>query len=162
MNSLIDISGTLDAGLIDCIECVHVVCSTMGLDVLLVGAVARDIHFLHSYGIRPGRATMDVDVAVLMPDWDTFGRMKARLLEKPGYKPDRYQQQRLHASEGRLADSHRDRPSLVSDLRQNHRDLRSTAGIRLKYHCPPENLDALLHPLQSHSALARILRPVLL
>ena len=104
MNSLIDISGKLDGDLIECIDWVHGVCSTMKLDVFLVGALARDIHFLHCHGIRTGRATMDVDLAVLMPDRDTFEKMKARLLEKPGYTPDRDQQQRLHTSAGLLVD----------------------------------------------------------
>ena len=45
MNSLIDISGKLDTGVIKCIEQVHAVCSAMDLDVLLVGALARDIYF---------------------------------------------------------------------------------------------------------------------
>lgn len=104
MNSLIDISGKLDADVIECIEWVHDTCSTMGLDVLLVGALARDIHFLHCHGIRPGRATMDVDFAVLMPDWDTFKKTRTRLLEKPGYTQDTTQQQRLHTSTGLFMD----------------------------------------------------------
>jgi len=55
----------------------------MGLDVLLVGALARDIHFLHCHGIRPGRATMDVDFGVLMSDWDTFEKTKLVYLRNP-------------------------------------------------------------------------------
>ncbi len=104
MNTLIDISGKLDADLIECIERVHMVCSTMSLDVLVVGALARDMHFLHCHGIRPGRATLDIDFAVLTPDWDTFANMKERLLGIPGYTQDRTQQQRLHTGTGLMMD----------------------------------------------------------
>jgi predicted nucleotidyltransferase len=104
MKPLIDISGKLDADIIDCIAWMHRVCSEMGLPVLLIGALARDIHFLHRHGILPGRATMDVDFAVLMPDWDTFEDTMDRLLTHPGYMPDRLEQQRLRTNTGLAMD----------------------------------------------------------
>ena len=58
-----NISGKLDAGVVKVIEQLAVACSSLGADFLLVGAVARDIHFLHVHGIAPGRATADVDFA---------------------------------------------------------------------------------------------------
>lgn len=79
---MIDISGKLDADVVECIEQVHSVCSTMQLDVLLVGALARDIHFLHCHGIQTGRATMDIDFAVMMPDWEMFEKAGKSLPER--------------------------------------------------------------------------------
>lgn len=33
-------------------------------DVMLVGAMARDVHLLHAYGIELPRATTDIDIAL--------------------------------------------------------------------------------------------------
>jgi predicted nucleotidyltransferase len=104
MNSLIDISGKLDADSIALIAWVHEVCSAMGLDVLLIGALARDIHFLHCHGIQPGRATEDIDFAILMPDWGTYEHAKSRLLQHSGYEQDTHHLQRLRTSAGLLMD----------------------------------------------------------
>lgn len=103
-NSLIDISGKLETDIVACIEWVATVCTSMGLDVLLVGALARDIHFFHCHRIPTGRATMDIDFAVLTPDWGTFEEMKVRMLENPNYTRDISQLQRLRTNTGLLMD----------------------------------------------------------
>ncbi len=64
-----NISGKLDAHVVEVMAQLSAACSSLGADFLLVGAVARDIHFLHVHGRAPVRATADVDFAVLVPSW---------------------------------------------------------------------------------------------
>jgi predicted nucleotidyltransferase len=58
-----NISGKLDAHVVEAMERLAVTCSSLGADFLLVGAAARDIHFRHVHGIAPGRANADVGFA---------------------------------------------------------------------------------------------------
>ena len=49
-------------------------------DVMLVGAMARDVLLLHAYGIKLPRATTDIDIALAAPDWAAFHELRAALL----------------------------------------------------------------------------------
>lgn len=51
-----------------------------GLEVLLLGAFARDLHFWHTYGIECRRETMDVDTVVQMKDWAAYHEFRAALI----------------------------------------------------------------------------------
>ena len=49
-------------------------------DVMLVGAMARDVLLLHAYGIKLPRATTDVDIALAVSDWAAFHKLRDALL----------------------------------------------------------------------------------
>lgn len=49
-------------------------------DVMLVGAMARDVLLLHAYGIELPRATTDIDIALAVLDWAAFNKMRDALL----------------------------------------------------------------------------------
>jgi predicted nucleotidyltransferase len=49
-------------------------------DVMLVGAMARDVLLLHAYGVRLPRATTDVDIALAVGDWTAFHQLRNALL----------------------------------------------------------------------------------
>lgn len=49
-------------------------------DVMLVGAMARDVLLLHAYGIALPRATTDVDIALAVDDWGAFNQLRDALL----------------------------------------------------------------------------------
>ncbi len=49
-------------------------------DVMLVGAMARDVMLLHAYGIDLPRATTDVDIALAAGDWMAFHKLRDALL----------------------------------------------------------------------------------
>ncbi len=42
-------------------------------DVLLVGAMARDVLLQHASGVDTRRQTKDVDIALLVDDWAAIG-----------------------------------------------------------------------------------------
>ncbi|HEY6075102.1 MAG TPA: hypothetical protein VIV15_17410 [Anaerolineales bacterium] len=50
-------------------------------DLLLVGAVARDILLSHAHGITLARVTSDADVAFAAPSWEAFEAIRHHLLE---------------------------------------------------------------------------------
>ncbi|MFM7293741.1 MAG: hypothetical protein ACKO1K_02825 [Burkholderiales bacterium] len=45
-----------------------------GLDVelLIVGAFARDLHLRYGYDLVPLRQTEDIDIALAVPTWEAF------------------------------------------------------------------------------------------
>jgi predicted nucleotidyltransferase len=49
-------------------------------DVMLVGAMARDVMLLHAYGIPLPRATTDVDIALAVGDWTAFHKLRDAML----------------------------------------------------------------------------------
>lgn len=55
--------------------------------VLLVGAMARDLLLYHAHGIRVVRATSDVDLALTVADWEEFGKLRSALLSSGSFEP---------------------------------------------------------------------------
>ena len=55
-------------------------CSQTGVEWMLVGALARDIHLIEIAGIVPSRATNDVDIAVAVESWESFTALKDLLI----------------------------------------------------------------------------------
>lgn len=77
---MLDLSGKIDSLTYDILSGVADIATAEGLDFFVVGATARDLILYHGYGINPGSATMDVDIAVLLPDWPRFQRLVNALL----------------------------------------------------------------------------------
>jgi predicted nucleotidyltransferase len=50
-----------------------------GIDMLLVGAFAREVLFYHVHGIETSISTMDTDISVHVPDWAAFHRLRKAL-----------------------------------------------------------------------------------
>ncbi|MBR9978665.1 MAG: nucleotidyl transferase AbiEii/AbiGii toxin family protein [Bacteroidetes bacterium] len=103
-NTLFDISGKFDVALLGTIELFATVCSALETEFLLVGAVARDIHFLHRHGINPGRATADIDFAVLVPSWGIYEQIMKRLTLDGKYTRDEKMTHRVFSQDGVMLD----------------------------------------------------------
>ncbi len=56
-----------------------------GIDLLVVGAFAREVLFYHMHGIETGIGTMDTDISVQVADWGAFHRLR-RALANAGFK----------------------------------------------------------------------------
>jgi predicted nucleotidyltransferase len=54
--------------------------SKYGITYYLIGANARDIH-LYKNGIKPNRGTVDIDFAVMIPDFDTYNALFNQLCD---------------------------------------------------------------------------------
>lgn len=57
------------------------VCKELGIEYYLIGAQARDFHLLEN-GIAPGRGTMDIDFAVMLPEMESYDEMKNLLISR--------------------------------------------------------------------------------
>ena len=53
---------------------------TRGLEMLLLGAFARDLLFWHTHGVDCHRETMDVDIVVQMKNWAAYHEFRAVLI----------------------------------------------------------------------------------
>ena len=65
----------------------------------VAGATARDLILVNVYGLRPGRATRDIDCGIAVANWDRFASLKQRLVETGGFASDRRALQRLTYSD---------------------------------------------------------------
>jgi predicted nucleotidyltransferase len=65
---------------------------------IIVGASARDLVMHHAYGAPIQRATMDIDLAVQVPNWTDFERIRDSLIRKGYTKTDL--PHRLHGPHG--------------------------------------------------------------
>ena len=74
---------------------VEAVAASVGAHVLIVGAFARDLHLLYRYGIATRRETEDVDIALAMPDWETFETVRTRLIDSGNFRTSGAALQRL-------------------------------------------------------------------
>jgi len=53
----------------------------------LAGATARDLLLQHAHDINPGRDTRDLDLAIMVQDWETFASLRSRLLDGGRFAP---------------------------------------------------------------------------
>jgi len=54
--------------------------------ILLLGAAARDLLLVHVHGVDVRRATEDTDLAVAVPNWDAFLRVRDGLVQLKAFK----------------------------------------------------------------------------
>lgn len=61
----------------------------------VAGATARDLILVNVHGLRPGRATRDIDFGIAVESWDQFALLKERLVATGDFASDRRALQRL-------------------------------------------------------------------
>lgn len=83
--TLLDLSLKIDPACRELLSTVAGVAVAQGLDFFVIGATARDMILCHGYGIEPGRATVDIDIAVMLADWQEFERLIAVLLSSGSF-----------------------------------------------------------------------------
>lgn len=66
-----------------------------GLPYFVAGAAARDLMLVNVFGLRPGRATRDIDIGVAVKSWDGFQEIKDHLVASNEFEADRGNRHRL-------------------------------------------------------------------
>src|SRR5215475_4117570 len=66
-----------------------------GCAYFVAGATARDLLLVNVHGLRPGRATRDIDFGIAVEDWNQFALLKERLVATGDFTSDRRALQRL-------------------------------------------------------------------
>ena len=79
MNTLIDVTGKLPSGLVEMYRKVDICAKDLGIDYLIVGAMARDLVMHHGFGANIERGTRDVDFAIQVASWQEFNALKEAL-----------------------------------------------------------------------------------
>lgn len=63
------------------------VAAPAGVQYFLMGATARDLMLQHAHNIEAKRLTVDVDVAVMVRDWDAFEALRTALISGGDFVP---------------------------------------------------------------------------
>ena len=79
MKSL-DLSGKIDQETIDICELVNKVAKQLNIKFFLIGALARDLIMIHGYNIDTLRATLDLDLGLLVNSWEEYELLRNELL----------------------------------------------------------------------------------
>ena len=95
-NSLLDLSGKLDPISIEILAEIEKSATDIAIPFFVVGATARDIILQYVHDIKPKRATSDIDIGVIIEDWNQFESLKSQLMDKKKFTPDKKQSQRLY------------------------------------------------------------------
>jgi len=66
-----------------------------GCSYFVAGATARDLVLVNVHGLRPGRATYDIDFGVAVESWEQFELLKERLIATGEFAADPRAVQRL-------------------------------------------------------------------
>ncbi len=75
---------------------------TKDLPFFIIGATARDIIVGQLFNSESIRRTVDLDIAIAIPDWNKFDEISDELSQLPGFRKSREQQQRFFFNEYEL------------------------------------------------------------
>ena len=96
---LLNISGKIDPALVAIYSEIANIAKDQGVELLVIGASARDIVLLHGYDIQPKLSTNDIDFAIQVASWDEFNNLREGLIETGNYRADRKIKHRLYFQE---------------------------------------------------------------
>ena len=88
-------SKPVDPSTIRVLRAVNHVASALNCPFFVAGATARDLMLVNVYGLRPGRATRDIDFGIAVESWDEFQGLKERMIATGEFAGDSKAQQRL-------------------------------------------------------------------
>lgn len=94
---------TVDAATKALLEAVAKAAGELQIDWMVTGAAARVMLLESIYGLPHGRATQDVDLGVMVANWEQYQALVFRIRQDERFRPDPKQQQRLlYDDEGML------------------------------------------------------------
>jgi predicted nucleotidyltransferase len=85
ISTSIDICDKLPKGIVPLYRAIDEATAELGINYLVVGAMARDIVLRHGFGAAHERGTRDVDFGIQIDSWDSFQALKVSLLNR-GFK----------------------------------------------------------------------------
>ena len=89
--NLLDLSGKIDSLWVNVIQSIHDATSKLQIPFFVVGATARDLILEYGFGVKPSRATKDVDFGVQVPTWETYEQLMAELTSSGGFEGTKLQ-----------------------------------------------------------------------
>jgi len=92
-NISMNVSGKIDSIFTNTIAEILAASQVVSVEILLVGALARDIYFEHIYEIKSMRATTDIDFAVMVGSIDEYYALKKYLISYYGFAETKIEHQ---------------------------------------------------------------------
>jgi len=89
----------VDPSIVRVLRTVDPVAREAGCAYFVAGATARDLILVNIHGLRPGRATRDIDFGIAVENWERFASLKERLVTTGVFMSDRRALQRLTYSD---------------------------------------------------------------
>src|SRR5271170_1140623 len=87
----------VDASVVGVLRSLDPIAHAVGCAYFIAGATARDLILVNVYGLRPGRATRDIDFGIAVESWEQFALLKERLLATNDFSASRSQQRLIFA-----------------------------------------------------------------
>jgi len=69
--------------------------NSIGSEFYIIGATARDIVMAGIHDQHPGRETVDLDIAIAIPDWNRYHEISKKLCQKDHFTKSKEQKQRF-------------------------------------------------------------------
>ncbi|MCK4947194.1 MAG: nucleotidyl transferase AbiEii/AbiGii toxin family protein [Candidatus Aureabacteria bacterium] len=93
MNNIFsDISKKIEPSFADALSEVKKIADDLSIPFFLIGAKARDCILEYHYDIRSPRVTEDIDIAVLVPDWEKYKTLTDALLATSKFSKEKQKQ----------------------------------------------------------------------
>jgi predicted nucleotidyltransferase len=89
-----DLSGKISEKFVLILIEIERIAAKLDFPFFVVGATARDIILEHQFDIKPVRATIDIDIGVIVAEWDQFKLLQDELVKSNRFSPSK-QKQRL-------------------------------------------------------------------
>lgn len=103
-SSLPEFTATVDTDVYRVLDRVSSVTAQDGIRWFVVGAFARILLFEQNLGLSRGRATMDIDFAIMVDSWDAYTRLQSSICEDREFHLDMHQKQRMRHDVGTTFD----------------------------------------------------------
>lgn len=82
VTGVIDVTGRVPGEQAQLLASVYAAAKRRGVELLLIGAIARDFITHHHWGADAGRATKDIDFAVQASTWDEYALLQDALVDE--------------------------------------------------------------------------------
>jgi len=88
-NISLDLSKKIDPVTAELLSKINQVAKEVNADFFVIGAAARDLVLEKGLGVTVGRATVDLDLGVMVNGWSSFSKLKAKLLSTGQFEMDK-------------------------------------------------------------------------
>jgi len=91
----VPLANPVDPAIVQVLRLLDAVARSADCAYFVAGATARDLILVNVHGLRPGRATRDIDFGIAVQSWDQFDLLKEQLTATRAFVAASRTQQRL-------------------------------------------------------------------
>jgi len=98
-NTLMDLSGKISETTVSILIEIERIAAKLDFPFFVVGATARDFILEHKYDIKSSRATVDIDIGVIVSGWDQFELLKEEFLSLSEFSLSKQKQRLIYKND---------------------------------------------------------------